>query len=277
LANHISKLTASFALLKRNLTDEDMNYLDTSLVECYKSFGITFSNDSLFTPDGGYKEFPTLADWHGTLNGKDETKHLAIPLLRFVTGSAASMVRQSNIKRDAKYYVWNVSEAPDELREFVTFWSTQFCTDMAQESILTEDVLIIDESWILVGATSTPEIAGRVLELAKTIRGYNGILISASQDLADFLSLDDGRYGKGVINACRIKIIMQLEEIEAQLVKGILNLSDNEVTQITRSRRGEALLSIGNSRISLSIHSSAKEYSAISTAVADITASRERR
>ena len=186
-------------------------------------------------------------------------------------------MRQSNIPRDAKYYVFNVSEAPDELREFVTFWSTQFCCDMAQDSILTEDVLIIDESWILVGAASTPEIAGRVLELAKTIRGYNGILISASQDLADFLSLDDGRYGKGVINACRIKMIMQLEEIEAQLVKGILNLSDNEVTQITRNRRGEALLSIGNSRISLSIHSSAKEYAAISTAAADITASRLRR
>jgi len=277
LANHISKLTASFSLLKKNLTDEDRNYLDASLVECYRGFGITFDNATLFDEEGRYKEFPTIVDWHDTLQGKGETKHLAIPLLRFVSGSAASMVRKSNIQRDAKYYVFNVSEAPDELREFVTFWSTQFCTDMVQESILTEDVLIIDESWILVGAASTPEIAGRVLELAKTIRGYNGLLISASQDLADFLSLDDGRYGKGVINACRIKIIMQLEEIEAQLVKGILNLSDNEVTQITRNRRGEALLSIGNSRISLSIHSSAKEYAAISTAVADITASRDRR
>lgn len=275
LANHISKLTASFALLKKNLTDEDKNYLDASLVECYRDFGITFDNETLFTEDGDYREFPTLVDWYEKLQSKMETKHLAIPLLRFVTGSAASMVRKSNIQRDAKYYVFNVSEAPDELREFVTFWSTQFCTDMAQESVLTEDVIIIDESWILVGAASTPEIAGRVLELAKTIRGFNGILISASQDLADFLSLDDGRYGKGVINACRIKIIMQLEEVEAQLVKEILNLSDNEVTQITRNRRGEALLSIGNSRISLSIHSSAKEYAAITTAAADLAARRE--
>jgi DNA replication protein DnaC len=277
LANHISKLTSSFALLKRNLTDEDKNYLDASLVECYRGFGITFDNRTLFDESGQYRDFPTPVDWYDTLHSKEETKHLAIPLLRFVTGSAASMVRKSNIPRDAKYYVFNVSEVPDELREFVTFWSTQFCSDMAQESILTEDVLIIDESWILVGATSTPEIAGRVLELAKTIRGYNGILITASQDLADFLSLDDGRYGKGIINACRIKIIMQLEEIEAQLVKGILNLSDNEVTQITRNRRGEALLSIGNSRISLSIHSSAREYAAITTAAADITASRDRK
>ena len=135
LANHISKLTASFALLKKNLTDEDKNYLDTSLVECYRDFGITFDNETLFTPGGEYKEFPTLADWFNTLQSRDETKHLAIPLLRFVTGSAASMVRRSNIKRDAKYYVFNVSEAPEELREFVTFWSTQFCSDMAQEPL----------------------------------------------------------------------------------------------------------------------------------------------
>jgi type IV secretory pathway VirB4 component len=140
---------------------------------------------------------------------------------------------------------------------------------------LTEDVLIIDESWILVGATSTPEIAGRVLELAKTIRGYNGILITASQDLSDYLSLDDGRYGKGIINASRIKLIMQLEENEAKLVGEILNLSENEITQITRSRRGEALLSIGSSRISMSIHASEKEYGAITTEKTDILARRE--
>ena len=142
---------------------------------------------------------------------------------------------------------------------------------MVKESILTEDVIIIDESWLLVGATSTPEIAGRILELAKTIRGYNGMLITASQDLSDYLSLDDGRFGKGIINASRIKMIMQLEENEARLVGEILNLSESEIAQITRNRRGEALLSIGSSRISMMIHASEMEFSAITTAKADIT------
>ena len=274
LANHISKLTSSFALLKRNLTDEDKNYLDASLVECYKGFGITFDNNSLFDENGEYKMFPIVSDWFNTLQNKEETKHLAIPLLRFVTGSAASMVKHTNINRNAKYYVFDVSEVPDELREFITYWSTEFCTDMAQESVLTEDAVIIDEAWLLVGATSTPEIAGRVLELAKTIRAYNAILITASQDIADYLSLEGGRYGKGMINASRIKIIMQVEENEANLVKEILNLSDNEVTQITRNRRGEALLSIGNSRINLRIHASEREFNAITTATADLLAQR---
>jgi type IV secretory pathway VirB4 component len=274
LANHISKLASSFALLKKNLTDEDKNYIDESLVECYRRFGMGFDNGTLFDECGNRRPGPTVVDWHGVLGEREETKHLAVPLLRFVTGSAAGMVRETNIERGASYYVFNVSEAPEDLREFVTYWAFAFCTDMAQESILTEDVLIIDEAWILTGARSTPEIAGRVLELAKTIRGYNGILITASQDIADYLSLEDGRFGKGIINASRIKIVMQLEENEARLVGEILNLSESEVTQITRNRRGEALLSIGQSRISMAIHASAKEYEGITTAAADIKARR---
>ena len=266
LADHISKLSASFALLKKTLTDEDKNLLDAALVKCYSSFGITFDNATITERS----VFPIFADWYDELNGNPDTKHLAIALLRLVSGSAASMVRATTIRRDAQYYVFDVSAVPEELREFVTFWAAEFCKDMVQESILTEDVMIIDESWILVGATSTPEIAGRVLELAKTIRGYNGMLITASQDLSDYLSLDDGRFGKGIINASRIKMIMQLEENEAQLVGEILKLSESEIAQITRNRRGEALLSIGSSRISMSIHASAMEYDAITTAKADI-------
>lgn len=275
LANHISKLTASFALLKKNLTDEDRNYLDTSLVDCYRRFGITFDNASLFDEMGAYKQAPTVVDWHKILHEQEETRHLAIPLTRFVSGSAAGMVRETNFSRDARYYVLDVSEVPEELREFVTFWSTAFCTDMAQESILTEDVLVIDEAWILIGAKSNAEIAGRILELAKTIRGYNGILITITQDIHDFLSLDGGRYGKGIINASRIKMIMQLEEGEARLVGEVLGLSENEVVQITRSRRGEGLLSIGNSRINMSIHTSQLEYDAITTAAADLKVRQE--
>jgi hypothetical protein len=53
-----------------------------------------------------------------------------------------------------------------------------------------------------------------------------------------------------------------------------LNLSDSETAQITRNRRGEALLSIGSSRINLAIHASRKEYDAITTAARDILAQR---
>jgi predicted DNA-binding protein (UPF0251 family) len=196
-----------------------------------------------------------------------------------MAGNGNMIINKENIRTTEATDDTTKFEIPAKNKRFSLFSSLFPKKETFDDEMLIESgstTLLIDESWILVGATSTPEIAGRVLELAKTIRGYNGILISASQDLADFLSLDDGHYGKGVINACRLKIIMQLEELEARLVKDILSLSDNEAAQITRNRRGEALLSIGNSRISLAVYFSAKEYDAITTASADIAERRER-
>lgn len=37
----------------------------------------------------------------------------------------------------------------------------------------------------------------------------------ASQDLADFFDLDGGRFGKGIINNSKTKIILNLEDDEA--------------------------------------------------------------
>ena len=55
-------------------------------------------------------------------------------------------------------------------------------------------------------APQAPRLAGDfLLEIAKTIRGYGGSAVFASQDLNDFFNLDEGRFGKGIINNSRDK------------------------------------------------------------------------
>ena len=48
LAEKVSWLSVWYSLQKRNLSEEDMNYIDASLIECYGRRGITFDNASLF-------------------------------------------------------------------------------------------------------------------------------------------------------------------------------------------------------------------------------------
>ena len=74
LADKISRLIIFYSLLKKDLSDEDKNYLDASLVECYQRFGITFDNASLYDEGGELKEMPTIPDWYETLCAKPETK-----------------------------------------------------------------------------------------------------------------------------------------------------------------------------------------------------------
>ena len=58
---------------------------------------------------------------------------------------------------------------------------------------------------------------------------------------------------------------MQMEEQEARLIQGVLNLSEEEVRQITRFRRGEGLLCIGYNHVPIAFYATQKEYDAITT------------
>ena len=58
-----------------------------------------------------------------------------------------------------------------------------------------------------------------------------------------------GKYGKGIINNCKTKIILNMEDEEAQRVKTILRLSETEVMNITHFQRGNGLISTNNNNI----------------------------
>ena len=77
LADKISRLIIWYSLQKRDLSDEDKNHLDSSLVECYRRYGITFDNATITDENGGFVEMPILPDWYEVLSKNPETKHLA--------------------------------------------------------------------------------------------------------------------------------------------------------------------------------------------------------
>lgn len=241
-------------------------------MEVYGKVGITFDNASFYDADGAWKIMPTVADWYNILNSKPETKHLAIILSRFVTGSAARMGGRTNVDLNNPYIVLDTSDVPKELRAAVTYIASDVAKDIACSSRVEPVAVIFDEVWVMIGALSNPEAAEFVLEIAKTIRGYGGIAITATQDLQDYFSLEGGKYGKGILNVSRIKILMQMEEDEARLVQKNMGLSDDEVSQIIRCQRGEGLLCAGRNRIAVSFYSTPMEHDAITTSLSDLTA-----
>lgn len=125
--------------------------------------------------------------------------------------------------------------------------------------------IFVDEVWQLIGASSNRLAAEFVLEIAKIIRAYSGAGIFATQDLNDFFALDDGKYGKGIINNCKTKIILNMEDEEAQRVKTILHLSETEVMNITHFQRGNGLISTNNNNITVEFKASNLEKELITT------------
>ena len=269
LADKISRLIIWYSLQKKDLTEEDKNYLDASLVECYDRYGITFDNASVVDENGAFKEMPIIPDWYSVLLEKPETKHLAVVLTRYVTGSAAAMGRRNHISIDNKYIVLDTSGMPDDLILPGIYWAIDVANDIIMNAGGELSALIADELWSLVGAGSNPLAAAYVQEMVKTIRGLGGIAITSTQGMQDLFSLEGGKYGKGILDSSRIKFVMQMEEQEARLIQQILNLSEEEVRQITRFRRGEGLLCIGYNHVPVAFHVTKKEYDAITTSPTD--------
>ncbi len=273
LAEKVSWLSVWYSLQKRGLTEEDRSYIDSSLIECYGRFGITFDNTSLFEEDGKtLKEMPVVKDWYDLLMERPETRHLAVVLTRYVTGSAASMGGRTNVDTDNPYIVIDLTGLPDDLQLAAVYAATGFATDVIVQNGDVGTALLSDELWKLLGANSNPLAADYTMQMVKLIRSQGGIAGVTSQGMADMMALDGGKYGKGILDSCRVKFIMQMEEQEARLVQEKLALTEEETRMITRFRRGEGLLCIGHNHVPIAIHVSPKEYGAITTSPTDLRA-----
>ena len=122
--------------------------------------------------------------------------------------------------------------------------------------------IFIDEIWQLIGASSTRMAAEFCLEIFKVIRGFGGAAVAATQDLSDFFGLEDGKYGRAIINNSKNKIILNLEPDEARTVQETLKLTHSEVRAITQFERGEALICSNSNKVPVVVKASQTELSA---------------
>ena len=231
LAAKIQRLHIFFALLIPDMSYEEKQLLDDALIRTYARKGITHDNASLSDPDNPnvYRQMPVLGDLYDVLREESDTKRLSNIINRFVHGSASTFNQQTNVNLDNKFTVLDISELSGDLLPIGMFVALDFVWDKAKAN------------------------------------AYSGSGICATQDLNDFFSLDNGKYGKGIINNCRTKVILNLEDEEAQRVQQVLHLSEAEVMEITHFERGNGLISSNNNNITVEIKASPLERDLITT------------
>ena len=267
LAAKIQKLHIFFSLLIPDLSNEERQLLDEAIVTTYRNKGITYDNASPDDParPGQYREMPILGDLHAVLSAAPETRRIANILNRLVHGSASSFNRQTNVNLDNSYVVIDISELSGDLLTVGMYIGLDYMWDKAKEDLTRRKQIFIDEVWQIIGASSNALAANYVFEAVKTIRGYGGGVLVATQDLNDFFSLEDGKYGRGILNNCKIKIILNLEEEEAQRVQSVLKLTDAEIDNITRFECGSALIVTNSNNVTVDMRCSEEEKDLITT------------
>ena len=276
LAQKIQQLIIFFSLLIPDMTNEEEQMLDEALIRTYGKFGITHDNDSVYADRNAVppkmKTMPILGDLHEELQKNEMTKRIAVIVSRFVTGSAQSFNQQTNVDLSNKYIVLDLSELKGKLLPVGMMIALDYVWDKIKSDRTKKKAIMIDEIWQLIGAGSNRMAAEFCLEIFKVIRGFGGAAISATQDLSDFFGLEDGRYGRAIINNSKNKIILNLEPDEAEFVRDTLKLTKTEIRSITRFERGEALICSNNSKVPVIIKASKEEQEMITTDRAELEA-----
>ena len=276
LAQKIQQLMIFFSLLIPDMTNEEEQMLDEALIRTYGKFGITHDNDSVYEDRNAVppkmKTMPILGDLHEELQKNEMTKRIAVIVSRFVTGSAQSFNQQTNVDLSNKYIVLDLSELKGKLLPVGMMIALDYVWDKIKSDRTKKKTIMIDEIWQLIGAGSNRMAAEFCLEIFKVIRGFGGAAISATQDLSDFFGLEDGRYGRAIINNSKNKIILNLEPDEAEFVRDTLKLTKTEIRSITRFERGEALICSNNSKVPVIIRASKEEQEMITTDRAELEA-----
>ena len=250
-----------------DMTPEEGYILNGAIQECYESFGITKDNRSILHNDGSFKKMPDLSDLYPILLKYPELKNIAIIVKDLVS---SGLEGQTNVDLKSKFIVIDTSAARDEDVASATFTGTVFIRDELSRSRTKKKAVFGDELWVIAGEQGNEQAADFVIRLVKTIRGYGGIFISATQNVIDYFALRDGKFGDSILNNSRLKLLLQMEEAEAMKIKEKIGLSDNEVLQIVRSGRGQGLLCAGQNRIAVEIRSTQTQYDIITTNRADL-------
>ena len=233
LATKITKLIGFFNLIFGELDEEEKAILEEKIIEVYKSKNITFDDNSLFKINNennnlifkNAKDMPILEDFYNILDSEN-TRKMKIKLLPFVKGSLKFFNNYTNIEINNKLILADVYELGEENLKYAIFLFTEVFWDQIKKDREVKKAIYLDEIWRLIGVTSNKEVASFIYKIFKTIRKYGGSAVAITQDISDLFSLENGIYGKSILNNSSIKNFFSMEEENINILEKYSNISE---------------------------------------------------
>lgn len=257
LATKIAKLIGFFNLIFGELNEEEKALIEEKIIQTYKKKNITFDDDSLYIQKNNNKrklfksskDMPILEDLYDILGKDERTKKFKTKLIPFVKGSMKFFNNYSNIELNNSLIIADVYDLGEENLKYGMYLFTDIFWDKIKENRKDKKAIYLDEIWRLIGVTSNKEVASFIYKIFKTIRKYGGSGVAITQDISDIFSLDNGTYGKSILNNSSIKTFFSLEEENIKILSQYSNLSEKEKIEIKSLKRGECLMFVSDNHI----------------------------
>ncbi len=269
LATKIAKLIGFFNLIFGELNEEEKALIEEKLIETYKRKKITFDDKSLYkqiTKNNkkkyvfkDSKDMPILEDLYEVLGQDKRTKKFEIKLIPFVKGSMKFFNNYTSVKLNNDLIIADVYDLGEDNLKYGMYLFTDIFWDKIKECREEKKAIYFDEIWRLIGVTSNKYVASFIYKIFKTIRKYGGSGVAITQDISDIFSLEEGTYGKSILNNSSIKTFFSLEEENIKILSQFTSLSEKEKIEVKSLKRGECLMFVSDDHILTKIECSEME------------------
>ena len=239
LATKLNKLIGFFKLIFKDITDEERTELENKIIKL-------FINNKFKTS----LDMPILEDLYNELNEKMQKK-----IEPFIKGSLKCFNNYTNIELNNKLIIGDIYELGEENIQYGMYIFIELFWDKIKKDRNLRKIIYLDEIWRLIGVTSNKETASFIYKIFKTIRKYGGGATAITQDVSDLFSLEEGAYGKSILNNSELKLFFSLEEENIKTLEKYVDINQKEKIEIKSLRKGECLFFVGKDHILTKINS----------------------
>lgn len=213
-------------------------------------------------------KFPTFVDYIKFI----DSKKLEEKIKRNIIDKYKIFTSHTNINYDCNLFVFNTSGLEKKVDIFFVnniiesildnlkcIKSISKNKDKCDEYNETKTVIYIDEIWKYIKKYDDKkerffiDLGSKIFEMFKTIRKYNASIVAITQDISDFFLLEDGSYGKSIINNSNFKIFFKLDFSDSEFLQKYYILDKNELHKVNRLDKGQSLICFKNANITLNV------------------------
>ncbi len=238
----------------------DKEMLRNTVIKIYKSYGIDKNEASLYDlqdADNLYikpkykRKFPTMKDLYNVL--KEQNANKDIELLNNMGESSCTTSRNNT-----EIYCFDLSnkDIKDISKEMKVFIPKIY------ELIRQKTLIYFDELWKTIGFGQDSYVVQNIYNMFKTLRKKKAGIVAISQDICDLFNLDNGNFGKSILNNTNSKVMFRMEWQDIEMFERMLK-NNMAIKSISALSRGNAHICMNSTNFNLEIKASPFEHGLI--------------
>ncbi|MFH1508626.1 MAG: DUF87 domain-containing protein [bacterium] len=248
------QLKGLLGLMFGGMSEDEDGLVDIALTQTYASKDITPELESFADI-----EPPTMTDFQNVLESMDGTENLINRLKKYTEGTFSGLLNQpTNIDLNNQLVVFNVRDLEDELRPIAMYLIINYIWNIIRAE-MKRRILTIDEAWLMM---QHKDSALFMKKLAKRARKYYLGLTTISQDVNDFLNVEEGQ---AIVTNSSMQILLKQSQASIDILQRTFYLTDEEKYLLMESDVGEGIFFAGNKHVAIKIVASYQEDQIITT------------